>query len=258
MIVYAWNINGYNSVIHKDIVHLLDTENIDILFLNEIKTKQLQPIKGYNIIINYNVPSNYHGVAMLVKETIKYSEPKVNLNIQARQDTKSRSAATGRIITIKVNNVYIVGVYGPNSGVRGLKNLSYRTDVWDIGLAAYLKQLGNNVILLGDLNIAFDNRDVSDPKSMSKWPGFTHEERKTFKTTMSDWIDIYRQFDPDGHIYTWIGDNPRANYGMRIDHIMLNNHDLLDNVDALFFNETIHVSDHIPIGVFINLTKISH
>ena len=88
---------------------------------------------------------------------------------------------------------------------------------------------------------------------MVHWPGFTPEERTSFKDKMKGWIDIYRQFDPKGSIYTWIGDNPRPGYGMRLDHIMVNDNDMIDKVDSLIFMEEVKITDHIPIGISINI-----
>lgn len=255
MKILTWNVDGYNPTIHRELIELLSDEQVDLIFLTEIKCKanKIPAIPGYKLIINTHVPSNYHGVAMIIKDNIEYEEIPVDLNIPPRYDTKSSSAATGRIITIKINDVYLVGVYSPNSGVNGLKNLKYRTNIWDVGLATYLNSLGSNVLLMGDLNIAFDYRDVSDPVSMKRWAGYSIEERKSFKNTMSNFIDIYREFSPNGMIYTWIGNNPRPNYGMRLDHFMVNNRDLYEQVETLLFYHDTTLSDHIPIGIMINI-----
>jgi exodeoxyribonuclease-3 len=255
MKILTWNVNGYNTQIHQVLIELVNDEQADIIFLTEIKCKadKIKPINGYTWLINSNIPANYHGVAMLIKDDIEFKEQRVNLNIPARYDTKSSSAATGRVITIKIHDTYLVGVYSPNSGVNGLKNLNQRINTWDKGLASYLDMLGNNVILIGDLNIAFSNKDVSDPGSMKHWPGFTIEERKSFKSKMVSFHDVYREFDPDGVMYTWIGNNPRRGYGMRLDHIMINNDNLLNDIESLLFYESIVVSDHIPIGCIIKL-----
>lgn len=254
MRIYTWNVNGYNSIIHRAVVNLLNDEQIDVLFLTEIKCKSetIKEIDGYSLIVNSNIPANYHGVAMFINNKIKYEQISNILNIYARHDTKARDASVGRVISIKINDLYIVGVYSPNSGVNGLKNIKYRIEIWDKGLADYLNSLGDNVLLIGDLNIALDRFDVSDPNIMKSWPGYTDKERESFKETYTNFIDVYRKFDPTGRIYTWIGTDPRPNYGMRLDHIMVNSQNIYNKINSLLFCQEITISDHIPIGVEIS------
>lgn len=255
MKIATWNVDGYDLKTHQIILSLIYDEKIDILFLTEIKCEadKIIHIDGYIWLINSHLPSHYHGVAMLIKDDIKFEELPVDLNIHPRYDTRSPSAATGRVITIKIKDVYIVGVYSPNSGVNGLKNIGYRTNVWDQGLADYLNSLGEHVLLIGDLNIAFSPKDVSDPVSMKHWAGYTIQERRSFKEKMANFHDVYREFNPDGQIYTWIGNNPRVNYGMRLDHIMTNSSEILRKIKMVLFYQFVMVSDHIPVGCIISL-----
>lgn len=243
MKIVSWNINGKRDIIQD----LITQDEPDILFLSEIKCTVLPKFKGYKSIINSHSPPHYHGVSFYIKHTIKYEELEVNLEIDARSDNKSGIASAGRILAIRVNNINIVGVYTPNSGVRGLKHLSYRIDIWDQGLSDYLNSLEGDTLLIGDLNIAFGPLDVSNPHLMKRWAGYTEEERDSFQEKMSNWIDVYRRYEPKRRQYTWLS----PNNGMRLDHIMVNSEELFNKIYTISFYIDVDKSDHIPIECLI-------
>lgn len=249
MKIITWNINGKKDVIEN----FVSKENPDVLFLTEIKTANIPNIEGYDSIVNRHNPQKYHGVSMIIRSSIKYTILDVDLKILPRYDTKSDRADNGRVISIRVGNYNIVGVYSPNSGVDGLKNIVYRIDQWDTGLSNYLSSMQGETILIGDLNIAFSDLDVSNASQMKKWPGFTERERSSFREKMKDWIDPYRLYDPKGRQYTWIGRSSKPNYGMRLDHILVNSNNLFNKIYTVSFYTDIKISDHIPIDVIIDL-----
>lgn len=62
----------------------------------------------------------------------------------------------------------------PNAG-QGLKRLEYRVGSWDGAMAAHLATLSESkpVVLTGDLNCAYQEIDIHDPKRNLKSAGFT-------------------------------------------------------------------------------------
>lgn len=107
---------------------------------------------------------------------------------------------------------------------------------------------------IGDINVALDDIDVSNPKQMSKYAGFTPEERKNFRSFLQsgNWIDIWRHQHPDEILYTWCGAPPRPNYGLRLDNIVISK-SLLPNIMSTFaISDTVPVSaDHIIVGAYV-------
>lgn len=264
MIFIAWNVDSYNDIIHSWVKRFIEANNPDVMFFSETKAtyEQLEQyfneLTNYNYIINVHNPRRYHGVAMLIKKEHKYVHYDVDLKIPTRKDSKSNNAATGRIITILLEDkYYIVGAYTPNSGMRDDKTtkLPYRINVWDPAFFTLLNMCKQNkpTIWMGDINVAPNDIDVSNPKQMSKWAGFRPEERASLEGFLNkgEWVDIWRYQHPETIEYSWRGNSPKPNYGLRLDNVIITA-DLVSKVtNSFMLHECIPNSDHIPVGIQI-------
>ena len=147
-------------------------------------------------------------------------------------------------------------VYTPNSG-RGLLRLGYRTEKWDPAFRKYLKKLEKSkpVIFCGDLNVAHQEIDLSNPASNRQNAGFTDEERGTFdKLLKSGFIDTFREFNQDGGNYTWWSNfaNSRAkNIGWRIDYFCISK-SLRPRLKKAEILPNVMGSDHCPVSIEID------
>jgi exodeoxyribonuclease-3 len=84
----------------------------------------------------------------------------------------------------------------PNSGS---KRLEYRVE-WERAFREQLRQIEcqKPVIWCGDLNVAHNEIDLAKPKTSTKSPGFTQEERQCFTDLLSDgYFDAFRYLYPD-------------------------------------------------------------
>ena len=259
----AWNVNGYSDTIHNHLIDYIADKDPDLIFLSETKkraedlTEKFEQLVNYNYIINAHNPYNYHGVAMLIKKDLTFEEIEIKMDIITRKDTNSDEAAKGRIICIYLNNIgCVIGTYVPNSGSNEPQKLHYRVSVWDPRLSEILNQLADQAptIWLGDINVALTDNDVSNPKIMANYAGFTLAERANLTNFLASkkWIDIWRENHPDVDFnYTWRG-NPikantyRAGYGMRLDNIIISA-DLKEYVDKVYTEDLVTTSDHVPV-----------
>lgn len=262
--IVSWNVNGYSDDIHQWLFSNLG--RFDILFLTETKKSKeyletcFKDFSGYKWVINSHLPSHYHGVALLIRDNIPFLQEDVCLGIECRKDSKSGNPAVGRVITLRVDKCILVGSYVPNSGIGGEPHkLEYRISKWDPEFYKYLNDLKTKspVIWVGDINVALTDIDVSNPKAMNSWAGFRPPERQNFYNFLKcGWIDVWRSQHPQEKKYTWKGNKHHIdNYGLRIDNILVSNNILsLNNImfDSFFFPENT-LSDHIPIGVKINM-----
>jgi exodeoxyribonuclease-3 len=111
----------------------------------------------------------------------------------------------GRIITLEFEDYFFVTVYTPNSK-RELERLEYR-QLWDSLFFDYLKRLESEkpVIVCGDLNVAHEDIDLSNPKVNHGSAGFTDEERYGLTKFLSGgFVDTFRHFYPTKiEEYTW-------------------------------------------------------
>ena len=246
MKIISWNVNGIRAVLKKNFMEFMDEYNPDIICLQEIKASEEQvdlkldnyPYKYWNSAVK----KGYSGTAIFSK----YPPITVENGLKIEKHDME-----GRVITLELNNYYLVTVYTPNSK-RDLSRLSYRYKEWDIDFLIYLKKLEEKkpVIFCGDLNVAHKEIDLKNPKNNKKNAGFTLEERQGFNNFIdSGFIDTFRIFNNEEGHYTWWSYmfNARArNIGWRIDYFCSSN--LIKNkiMKSIILPEVLG-SDHAPI-----------
>jgi exodeoxyribonuclease III len=257
----SWNVDGYNDSIHSWLKEFIQKKKPDLIFLSETKRTRynlefyFDQFTEYNYIINTHTPAQYHGVAMLIHKSHKYSQYPVQMNITVRNDSKSNEAATGRIIAIQLNqSMNIIGCYTPNSG-RALEKLDYRVKVWDPAFFYLLELLRSNgpTLWLGDINVALTDLDVSNPVMMRRWAGFTPEERQNLQGLLStgNWYDAWRLQNPTSKEYSWIGYNKNKGYGMRLDNIIISSSLISQIKSTDILKDSSKESDHLPITIYL-------
>jgi exodeoxyribonuclease III len=279
MLLFSWNVNGYNDVVHTWLTSYIKKVHPDIIFLSETKKSKddllhyFTLFTDYNVIINSHTPPKWHGVAMLILKEHSFQQLPIEMNIASRKDTNSASATTGRVIGIylppkeikqrdvfqeapkkKNGELYIIGSYTPNSGRADPAKLEYRTKVWDPCFASLLESLKTkHTIWLGDINVALNDIDVSNSKGMKTYAGFTVEERDNLKTFLSggEWIDIWREQHPNERGYTWCGTPHRKNYGMRLDNMIISKSLLPLAESSSIIVDSPPTIDHRPITSII-------
>lgn len=265
-VVISWNVDGYNDDTHNWLKQLIQNNKPDVIFLSETKRSEPELIKRfselgeYNYIINSHQPYRYHGVIFLIRKDHEYQKIEICMNIDTRKDATCNEAATGRVIVIKLlqKNLFIVGSYVPNSGRSDKVKLDYRTRIWDPTFEKLLETLraSGPTMWVGDINAAATDLDVSNPKNMCKYAGFTPQERANLKKFLEngEWIDIWRQQHPNEKQYTWRGYPHREKYGMRLDNIIISK-SLLPFIMNSFIMPGPESSDHVPIGVYLSFSR---
>ena len=106
-----------------------------------------------------------------------------------------------------------------------LSRLDLRYKKWDKAVLAYLEELelSKPVLYCGDMNVAYQEIDLANPKPNVGKHGFTDEEREGFQNYLdAGFIDTFRAAFPEKtDAYTWWTHwaNARArNVGWRIDY----------------------------------------
>ena len=160
----------------------------------------------------------------------------------------------GRVLTAEYDDFYLVNVYTPNSK-RDLSRLDYRQQ-WDQDFLAFLKKLETKkpVVFCGDLNVAHNEIDLTNPKANVNNHGFTREERAGFdRIVKAGFIDTFRELQTEGGHYTWwsqLNDCRKRNIGWRIDYFCMSAAFRPRLKDA-FILRKVTGSDHCPVGVVI-------
>eukprot|EP00956_Cyclotella_meneghiniana_P008456 scaffold11400_cov65-Cyclotella_meneghiniana.AAC.5 len=167
----------------------------------------------------------------------------------------------GRTITAEFPLFYLTNVYVPNSGQK-LERLSYRTTQWDKDFLNKMQQLekeGKPIIWLGDLNVAYDEKDTwnEGAKHLAKSAGTTAEERASFAEQLSaGYIDAFRHLHPDGkgHYSYWSqrAGNREPNKGLRLDYFICSKDLMTEGNSKAVVRDSYMLpdqlgSDHCPI-----------
>lgn len=132
-----------------------------------------------------------------------------------------------RLLAVRMGDVAVVNVYVPNGQAIGTEKYQYKLE-WLAALNAYLRTLlgeYEQVAVMGDFNIAPEDRDVHDPAA---WEGsvlVSEPEREAFRGLLELGLsDSFRRFDQPGESYSWWDYRQagfRRNRGLRIDHILM-------------------------------------
>ena len=249
----SWNVNGLRACRDKGFMDIFRACDADFFCLQETKLQEGQidlPLEGYHAFWNYAEKKGYSGTAIFSRR-----EPiSVAYGMGVEEHDKE-----GRIITLEMEDFYLVTVYTPNSQ-DGLRRLEYRMQ-WEDDFLRYLKGLETNggkpVVVCGDLNVAHREIDLKNPRTNRMNPGFTDEERSKFSVLLeSGFTDTFRYFYPDLEgAYSWWSYRFQArakNAGWRIDYFLVSDALRPKLQGAAILNE-IYGSDHCPVQVELDL-----
>ena len=220
MKLVTWNVNSLNVRLPHVLDWLRDNQP-DVLCLQETKQEDVKfpytdlKAAGYNAI--HLGQKTYNGVAIISPHELTDVEYGI-----AGFDDEQR-----RVISASVRGTRVVCVYIPNGQAVDSEKYVYKLR-WLKALTIWLKSELNrypNLVLLGDYNIAPDDRDCHDPAA---WVGqilVSEPEREAFQQlTQLGLYDSFRLFEVDAGHFSWWDYRMmgfRRGLGMRIDHILV-------------------------------------
>ena len=242
----SWNVNGLRACVGKEFEQQFKDFNVDFFCLQETKMQAGQldlSFPGYESYWNYADKKGYSGTAIFTK----HKPLSVTYGIDIDEHDHE-----GRVITLEMDDFYLVTVYTPNSQDE-LRRLEYRMK-WEEDFQSYLHKLDEikPVIVCGDMNVAHQEIDLKNPKTNRRNAGFTDEEREKMTELLNNgFIDTFRTLYPEQVTYSWWSYRFRArekNTGWRIDYFLISER-LRDRlIDAKIHTETMG-SDHCPIEI---------
>jgi exodeoxyribonuclease-3 len=255
MKIATWNINSL-AVRLPQVQAWLGEHQPDVLCLQETKlTDDKFPADAW-AELGYQVAffgqKTYNGVALLSRTPIE----SVVKNIPGFED------AQARVITATVRGVRVVGAYFPNGQAPDSEKFVYKMQ-WLQALRTWIAQelqRHPRLVLLGDYNIAPEDRDVHDPVA---WAGQIHctpQEREHFQGLVGlGLVDAFRLFEQPPKSWSWWDYRHlafRRNQGLRIDHILVGSA-LREAVTACVIDKlprkNERPSDHAPVTVHLSL-----
>jgi exodeoxyribonuclease-3 len=220
MKIATWNVNSL-SVRLPQVLDWLTANPTEVLALQELKlTDDKFPVAAFTEAgyqAQWFGQKTYNGVALISKT----EGADVVKNIPGFEDDMAR------VISATVQGVRVIGAYFPNGQAPDSDKFVYKMR-WLEALHAYVQsslQTHPNLVLMGDFNITWDDRDVWDPVALAGTIHCTDVERAHFKNLLDlGLVDAFRQFDQPEKSYSWWDYREFAfkrNRGLRIDHILV-------------------------------------
>ena len=240
--IAAWNVNSLKVRLPHVLRWLQDQEKknqpIDALCLQELKLTDdkypHQELEAAGYLSLAAGQKTYNGVAIIVRKAALAAIAsdaattflKPIRNIPGNNDEQQRILAA-TIPFAGTKPIRLVSAYFPNGQSPDSDKFAYKLD-WLKKLQTWLtEELEQNqrFALLGDYNIAPEDRDVHDPKAWEGQNLVSPPERNAFQELINLGLsDSFRMFEQAPKTYSWWDYRMmgfRRNAGMRIDHILL-------------------------------------
>lgn len=255
----SWNVNSLRVRLPQ-VLDWLAANQPDLVGLQETKLQDEHfphadfNAAGYNVVANGQ--KTYNGVALLSRQPLQAEE--------VARELPDFDDPQRRVLAATCGDLRVINLYVPNGAEVGSDKFRYKLD-WLDALSAYLQQQRErypNLVVVGDFNIAPEDRDVHDPQA---WQGsvlVSEPEREKFHQLLALGLqDSFRLFDQPEGAYSWWDYRAaafRRNLGLRIDHILIS-----DNLVDRVMGSTIDIaprklerpSDHAPVVARLNIDK---
>ena len=219
MKIATWNVNSLRVRLAQ-LKDWLAASPVEVLGLQELKLPDedfpAAEIEALGLHAAWYGQKTYNGVALL--STLPLAD--VEYGIPGFDDPQRR------VIAATVGGVRVVNVYVPNGQAVGSEKYGYKLG-WLARLKDYVAAaLENNerFAIVGDYNIAPEDRDVHDP---AKWEGSVHvspAEREALAALLgTGLVDVFRLFEQPPGTFSWWDYRMgafRRNHGLRIDHVL--------------------------------------
>ncbi len=238
--------------------HVLDWLNAnqpDVLCLQETKQEdhkfpyQALSDAGYHAL--HSGQKTYNGVAILSRQPLLNQQ----IGIPNFDDEQKR------VVAADIGDARVVCAYVPNGQAVDSDKYNYKLR-WLEALTNWLREelkTHPNLVLLGDYNIAPEDRDVHDPKAWEGQVLVSEKERLAFKRLVDLGLqDTFRLFDQDEASFSWWDYRMaafRRNMGLRIDHILVSS-PLIEKCKSCWIDKAPRKlerpSDHAPVLLELN------
>ena len=216
MRIATWNVNSLRVRLPQ-VLEWLARSAVDVLAMQE--TKLADPefpraelgAPGYHVLASGQ--KAYNGVALLSRWPLS----DVNTDIPGFEDPARR------VLAATTGGVRVVNLYVPNGQALDSDKYVYKLR-WLEAAREWLREEARRyprLVVLGDFNIAPDDRDVHDPAA---WEGSVHvsePERRSLRALLAlGLIDLFRRFEQPPQSFSWWDYRLlafRRNHGLRID-----------------------------------------
>lgn len=219
MKIATWNVNS----LKVRLPHVLDwmhEHRPDVVALQETKTTDDKfpaaaiAEAGYTVV--YAGQKTYNGVAILSRKTAG----------EVLTDIEGLADPDRRILAATVDGVRVINLYVVNGREVGSEKYAYKLH-WLEAVTGFVRaELARfeRVVVLGDFNIAPEDRDVHDPEAWHEKILCSTPERDALRRLLDLGLrDTFRLFEQEEKSFSWWDYRAagfRRNLGLRIDLIL--------------------------------------
>ena len=261
MKIATWNINSVRLRLNQ-VLRFIQEQKIDIICLQETKTQdQFFPLEDFKkigmIYQTYRGEKSYNGVAIISK--IPFEE---NSYINWCEKSDTRHVYVNLTNRVELHNFYVPAGGDEPDVSKNLKfehKISFLNEMEEF----FSKDVKNNKILVGDLNIAPLENDVWSHKQLLNVVSHTTLETSLLLEIINsgDWVDVMREIIPhEEKLYSWWSYRNRnwetSNRGRRLDHVWVSKNLFSKVKSGVIYKDTRNwerPSDHVPIIIDINI-----
>lgn len=254
--IASWNVNGLKSIENKQGLSWIYRHKPDILCLQETKLSSENKINLGKLCNHQYTHYSFN------KSTFKkgFSGTAIFSNFAPFHTNYCHhidQEFDGRIIEHRYNQLVILNIYVPNGKLNSIRfhtKLSFFQNL--VNYCQNLIDEGYAVIICGDFNTAHKDLDLKQDNIKNR-SGFSDLEREYINTLISfGFIDTYRYIHGDKKdAYTLFPYRSKArekNEGWRVDYIFISS-SLKNNLQDAYILKDVLGSDHVPLGIKINL-----
>jgi len=217
--IASWNVNSL-GVRLPHVLAWCDVARPDILALQETKlTDDRFPVDalleaGYQSV--YAGQKTYNGVAIMSREPAT----------DCVTDIDGLDDPQRRILAATIGGIRVINLYVVNGSEVGSEKFAYKLH-WLEKVTRWIKgelKKFDQLIVLGDFNIAPEDRDVHDPEAWHEKILCSTPEREALKEMLAlGFADTFRLFDQEEKSFSWWDYRMaafRRDMGLRIDLVL--------------------------------------
>lgn len=217
--ICTWNVNSIRARLDHVSEYLAEHEP-DIVCLQETKVEDSLFPRVPFMELGYEV-TIHGGRALCGVATLTKSKPQ-DVHAGFLEGAPDKHP---RILNVLVDGVRVYNLYVPNGTSLGSEAFSYKL-AWLERLRDEIAsnyQPDQDIVVVGDFNVALDERDVYDPAALQGQMLFTDDEKSRLQALLDfGFTDCFRKHHPEGGHYTWFDYRTQGferNEGFRIDHV---------------------------------------
>lgn len=254
----SWNVNSLKIRLEQ-VLLWLESSKVDVLAMQETKcTDENFPTEAFtkrDFHVAFSGQKTYNGVAIVSR----YPITEVLTAIPGLEDPQRR------VIVATINELRLINLYVPNGAELTSEKYRYKLD-WLEKISAFIKEqlaLYPKLAVVGDFNIAPEDRDVHDPAAWEGCVLVSEPERQAFREILSIGLaDSFRNFPQEEKSFSWWDYRAagfRRNLGLRIDHLLLSQElnvlckqSQIDKIPRKWERP----SDHAPVWVELDFKSV--